>query len=471
MLSKHTHLSRKTLGIFFTLILVCSLASSVLTYELVRAQGGLTAQTISGGPYAGAPSYTIFKDGTTYYAKDAYGAISYSSTDWSTTTQNCVTALVSSGGTIVFGLMNAPVSATVYYTENIIFKGQVTSDDTGQIGTSFYRTGDFPIFNSTGAACRHVAWENIRFSGAEKTNGWTTALIEVPTGTSQTIFESCSFVNSGGAGINLAGTSYDSSIINCQGQSLTGALVQKITPSTGTMVHIEKCIVTYGGLLADLYGVIGVNIIGSGGNDFDGGFLKLSSCTGTVQGVDIEGSATGMNGNAIWIVGGSLEIVGNRLWRTGNSTYSYASFTLTGSSNTRLSSNTVAAGFGYDVSFAGDSEYYTVEGNDFGRPIGGYAGKVNISMRYNAGYQTYTSFSGLVANNGVITFPFTLTVKPNIITVSCMNGTYGGVPVVVNPLYNDVVTDTTRVRLALFWSNGTAITDTLLVSGFAEYKP
>ena len=77
MLSKHTHLSRKTLGIFFTLILVCSLASSVITYEFVRAQGGgLTAQTISGGPYAGAPSYTIFEDGGTYYAKNAYGAIS-----------------------------------------------------------------------------------------------------------------------------------------------------------------------------------------------------------------------------------------------------------------------------------------------------------------------------------------------------------------------------------------------------------
>jgi len=72
---------RKLLLALISIALICSLASGSIMY--VVAQGGSTPITISSGIYPGAPSYTIYTDGTTYYAKNSYGAVSYSSTNCS----------------------------------------------------------------------------------------------------------------------------------------------------------------------------------------------------------------------------------------------------------------------------------------------------------------------------------------------------------------------------------------------------
>jgi parallel beta-helix repeat protein len=70
---------RKLLLAFISITLVCSLASGSIMF--VIAQGGSTPITISSGIYPGAPTYTIYTDGSTYYAKNAYGVVSYSSTN------------------------------------------------------------------------------------------------------------------------------------------------------------------------------------------------------------------------------------------------------------------------------------------------------------------------------------------------------------------------------------------------------
>jgi hypothetical protein len=70
---------------FLTILFACLLTTTLF----VTAQSGsLTAQTIAAGPYAGAPTYSAFISGTTYYVKNAYGAIAYSGTDWATVFQD-----------------------------------------------------------------------------------------------------------------------------------------------------------------------------------------------------------------------------------------------------------------------------------------------------------------------------------------------------------------------------------------------
>ena len=73
---------RKLLLAVVAIALVCSLASGSFMYVLGQG-GGSHVFTISSGQYPGAPSYTIYSDGAvtpTYYAKDAYGVIAYTST-------------------------------------------------------------------------------------------------------------------------------------------------------------------------------------------------------------------------------------------------------------------------------------------------------------------------------------------------------------------------------------------------------
>ena len=49
--------------------------------------------TISSGIYPGSPTYTIYKEGSTYYAKDAYGAIDFSGTNATAVIQQALNSL------------------------------------------------------------------------------------------------------------------------------------------------------------------------------------------------------------------------------------------------------------------------------------------------------------------------------------------------------------------------------------------
>ncbi len=63
----------------------------LFTTIFVQAQSGsLSTATIAGGPYPGAPDYTIFVEDGVYYAKDKYGAISFTSTNASYVIQSSI---------------------------------------------------------------------------------------------------------------------------------------------------------------------------------------------------------------------------------------------------------------------------------------------------------------------------------------------------------------------------------------------
>jgi hypothetical protein len=86
--------SKKILAILVVCLLI---ALSYFAGYSIGSSNGNGAFTISGGIYPSGVSYTIYKEGSTYYAKNAYGAIDYSGASASTVIQNCINALTNGG--------------------------------------------------------------------------------------------------------------------------------------------------------------------------------------------------------------------------------------------------------------------------------------------------------------------------------------------------------------------------------------
>jgi len=74
---------------------------------------------ISSGVYPGAPSYTIWKEGSNYFAKNANGQIDYSGTDASTVIQAAINALPNVGGTILFRVGTYSLDTKITFPVNI----------------------------------------------------------------------------------------------------------------------------------------------------------------------------------------------------------------------------------------------------------------------------------------------------------------------------------------------------------------
>jgi len=59
---------------------------------------------------------------------------------------------------------------------------------------------------------------------------------------------------------------------------------------------------------------------------------------------------------------------------------------------------------------------------------------------------------------------------PTTVTLTCLNSTYDGVPVIVS--WNKASTNSTHIAINIYWANGTAITDPVIaVSWQAKYQP
>lgn len=91
------NIQKRSLGIAVGFLLIGVLVGTIVSYA---ASNGTTF-TISQGIYPGAPSYTIWKEGSIYYAKNAYGLIDYSGADASTVIQAAINALTSGGKILV----------------------------------------------------------------------------------------------------------------------------------------------------------------------------------------------------------------------------------------------------------------------------------------------------------------------------------------------------------------------------------
>jgi len=141
------------------LIILTSGISLWTGYQLASGQASsLTAQTMSGGIYSGAPSTTIWKEGSTYYAKDAYGAVSFSSTTADELIQDVVDSLTS--GTIYV----KKGTYTITNQAGISLDGKSNINILGENGATFKQDYDgTPISLLSIDDCTNIEIKNIIF--------------------------------------------------------------------------------------------------------------------------------------------------------------------------------------------------------------------------------------------------------------------------------------------------------------------
>jgi len=104
------------------LVLIACLVSSSIVYYVFAVSPSSTF-TISSGVYPGAPSYTVWREGSNYFAKDANGEIDYSGTNASYVIESAINALTA-GGKIFIKAGTYILSATLNLVNNLILEGE-----------------------------------------------------------------------------------------------------------------------------------------------------------------------------------------------------------------------------------------------------------------------------------------------------------------------------------------------------------
>jgi len=95
--------------------------------------------------------------------------------------------------------------------------------------------------------------------------------------------------------------------------------------------------------------------------------------------------------------------------------------------------------------------------------------KPHSRARYNIGFVTENSGTATGLADGSF-IAHGLSGTPTTVTLTCLNSTYDGVPVIVS--WNKVSTNSTHIAINIYWANGTAITDPVIaVSWNAKYQP
>lgn len=114
-------LSRKRL---FLLLAVMAIATTLVVSPIVYvlATSPSATLTISSGVYPGAPSYTVYSVGGTYYAKDQNGYKEFTETTANAVMQDVLNSVATNGGSIYVTVGNYPVlsSITIPYTSKSI---------------------------------------------------------------------------------------------------------------------------------------------------------------------------------------------------------------------------------------------------------------------------------------------------------------------------------------------------------------
>lgn len=145
--------------------------------------GASSTFTISQGVYPGAPAYTLWKESSTYYAKNSFGAIKYYSTNASYVIQSCVNSFGVYGGSIVFrGEANDPF----YITNSIVIPSGVASiifkGDRQTEVLKLSNNADCDIFRLEGSV-REISFVDIGLDGNKDNQGSTVHGIHFLTGT------------------------------------------------------------------------------------------------------------------------------------------------------------------------------------------------------------------------------------------------------------------------------------------------
>lgn len=144
----------KTLILIGILVLSLILSVNVQAYIERQIQAALTFQTtIQEGSLTSSASYIIFKDGSTYYARNGLsGIITFSGSVFSTVINNAINSLGSAGGKIL-------IKQGIYYvTQTIILKQKVILQGEGVIATDLWLSANVDMI-------KHAPTTTEQFSG------------------------------------------------------------------------------------------------------------------------------------------------------------------------------------------------------------------------------------------------------------------------------------------------------------------
>jgi len=109
-------------------VLLVSILVLVPTIQIVYASS-LSTFYLSGGIYPQG-DYTLWKDGSNYYAKDVFGSIAYSGSDVDVLINNAISALPSTGGIIHLTKGTFTIDASLVIPSYVSFRGSGISSTT-----------------------------------------------------------------------------------------------------------------------------------------------------------------------------------------------------------------------------------------------------------------------------------------------------------------------------------------------------
>ncbi len=145
---------------------------------------------IAGGTYKQAPSYTIYKTGVTYYARDADGTVTYSNADFHTVWNSCGADLTAAGGTVFLKKGAYLATDILYLYSNVDYVGEgfgshITVHDTASDGLTDAWSGAVINYGArahadpVGTQDVNILVQGIRFEGHGATQEAKNDIMEI----------------------------------------------------------------------------------------------------------------------------------------------------------------------------------------------------------------------------------------------------------------------------------------------------
>lgn len=421
-----------------------------------------------------AASYVIFKDGSTIKAKNGTtGQIDYSGTDAVIIIQS-VNDVLPNGGVIFFKEGVYIFSVSFNQSEGIFIQGEGLSYS-GSEGTIF-KLGDgadCDIININYTGTGLFGIYDIYFAGNQGNVASGSAIHVVDS--RRGFIKRCAFnqvkdyaiwLEGGGYPIWIEECVFKNIIVNADNhgairiQSADNRVRQCSITSTKVGIYdtgennqyYDNDIYTCGGHGMYFYSSSGNTIIGNRVHDNnDAGVAVYNSNNNILDGNQIYNNDDGVSGYGDGI----------RLWGTSN--------------NNIISDNRCYDVQGtktqpYGINLQSDTQDNIVISNNVNGNLNGGISNLGTDnkIEQNGGFITENRGTQICADNENIAHG--LVGVPTMIQVTPMNDTYDGVPVITTVDWSGV--GSTNIRIGLYWVNGTAISDDIiLVSWYAKYIP
>lgn len=404
---------RKVLAALCALILVTALFSVFIGYQLgANAQSStLTMQTHSGGPNSGAPTYTIFKENSVCYAKDAYGAIAFSSTNAEVVLQNTIGSN-----------RKVMVQPGDYLIDDKLLIDQVVNFELfGTVGSSrIYTTQDEEIFVIARSSSIHI--HDLKLEGDSNAAKTQQTGISIYDTVYNTVIENCIISGLGYDGINILfganGTRIiNNYVLNCGDDGInpggggatptlnTIVANNYVSGSGGDGIHVseDSLFTTVIGNHVDNVGEDGIGIYNSTSNIIDGNIINSPGKRGIV---------------AKYNAGPYQTIVNNQIYDSGEQ----GIFLAYDSHHSIISGNTIKNPTGYAINLEGNAlTDITVTNNIVSVASRGIYGNVNNSRIEGNSFAGITQYGialvggATYGNNSIIGNSFSGTFSADVI--------------------------------------------------------